>query len=72
MRISEPRYGNKKRGTIPVGWTMSTGLADFAPMASATYFNEKTANDTFIAAPSGAGYQYPWALKEGADAQKVF
>ncbi len=47
------------RGSIPLGWTTSTVLLEAAPAMAAYYARTATANDEFIAGPSGAGYIFP-------------
>jgi len=47
------------RGTIPLGWTLSPLLLQAAPAMGAYYQQTATANDEWLAGPSGAGYMYP-------------
>ena len=47
------------RGSMPLGWTISPALVQAAPAILAYYQQTATANDEFIAGPSGAGYIYP-------------
>jgi len=55
-----PRLWNDtNRGTFPISWTQSPGLADFAPGILEHYYASATPNDCFITGPSGVGYVYP-------------
>jgi len=47
------------RGSLPIGWTISPVLQQAAPGMAAYYTHTATANDEFIAGPSGAGYMFP-------------
>ncbi len=47
------------RGSFPLGWTISPVLSQAAPAMAAYYVRTATAQDEFIAGPSGAGYMYP-------------
>ncbi|MFL5628138.1 MAG: GxGYxYP domain-containing protein, partial [Ktedonobacteraceae bacterium] len=47
------------RGSIPLGWVTSPVLLEAAPAIAAYYVRTATANDEFIAGPSGAGYIFP-------------
>lgn len=47
------------RGTVPIGWTISPVLAQAAPAMANFYTRTASANDEFIAGPSGAGYMFP-------------
>ncbi len=44
------------RGLTPLNWTVSPGLADFAPPILNYYFKTATENDFFSSGPSGMGY----------------
>lgn len=46
------------RGSLPIGWTFSPPLIQAAPALAAYYTQTATANDEFIAGPSGAGYVF--------------
>ena len=59
---SQQWYGNSKRGSFPMGWTVSPSIADLAPSAMAHILSVQTANDELIAGPSGYGYMYPTTL----------
>jgi len=52
-------YGSKRRGSLPVGWTLPPSLLDLAPMVAKTYYDAQTEQDTFVAGVSGAGTAYP-------------
>ena len=47
------------RGSLPIGWTLSPVLMQAAPVMAEYYRSTATANDEFIAGPSGAGYMFP-------------
>lgn len=47
------------RGSLPIGWTISPVLLQAAPVMATYYRSTATANDEFIAGPSGAGYMFP-------------
>ena len=47
------------RGSLPIGWTISPVLMQAAPLMAEYYRSTATANDEFIAGPSGAGYMFP-------------
>ena len=49
-------WDNKNRGTVPINWTVSPGLADFGPGLLNYYYNTATPNDFFASGPSGLGY----------------
>ncbi len=53
------RWQDPARGSFPLGWTISPALSQAAPAMAAYYVRTATANDEFIAGPSGAGYMYP-------------
>jgi len=53
------RWQDPARGSFPLGWTISPVLSQAAPAMAAYYVRTATANDEFIAGPSGAGYIYP-------------
>ena len=47
------------RGQVPINWTISPLLLDAAPAMFDHYITTATADDLFMAGPSGAGYAYP-------------
>ena len=49
-------WDNKHRGTMPVNWTVSPGLADLGPQLLNYYYKTATTNDFFASGPSGLGY----------------
>ena len=53
------------RGGLPLTWSVSPALAELAPPLLERAYLEATANDTFIAGPSGLGYFYPGFLPDG-------
>ncbi|HET8913299.1 MAG TPA: hypothetical protein VFN23_17620, partial [Ktedonobacteraceae bacterium] len=52
-------WQDKARGAVPIGWTISPALVEAAPTMAAYYAQSASANDEFIAGPSGAGYMFP-------------
>ena len=54
----EQWYGAKERGAVPIGWTVPAAAAQLLPTILSWLTREATANDTFIAGPSGAGYAF--------------
>ena len=48
------------RGQMPLNWTVSPALADFAPMMLNYYYGKATNNDCFVSGPSGLGYAMPY------------
>lgn len=49
-------WDNKNRGSVPINWTVSPGLADFGPGLLNYYYKTATPNDFFASGPSGLGY----------------
>lgn len=47
---------NPDRGTMPINWTTSPSLVDFAPGMLNYYYATATENDFFASGPSGMGY----------------
>jgi hypothetical protein len=54
------------RGSFPLGWTFSPALIEAAPSLAEYYYRTASANDEFVAGPSGAGYMFPsrWPAQE--------
>lgn len=52
-------WQNPARGTLPLGWTISPALKQAMPVLAEFYRRSASANDTFIAGPSGAAYMLP-------------
>lgn len=48
------------RGQMPMNWTVSPALADFAPMMLNYYYGKATTSDCFVSGPSGLGYAMPY------------
>lgn len=48
------------RGKMPMNWTISPALADFAPMMLNYYYGKASTNDCFVSGPSGMGYAMPY------------
>lgn len=58
--LGESWYGAPSRGAVPMGWTYAPAAAtEVLPLAYQWATSNATANDTFMAGPSGAGYTYP-------------
>ena len=51
-------WGSPLRGSVPVAWTFQPMLQELHPLYLAHVLATATANDSFIAGPSGAGYAY--------------
>ena len=49
-------WNNKDRGQMPINWTISPALVDFAPGMLNYYYETATENDFFASGPSGLGY----------------
>ena len=49
-------WQDKDRGSIPINWTVSPGLADIGPSILNYYYDTATPNDFFSSGPSGLGY----------------
>ncbi|MFD1673257.1 discoidin domain-containing protein [Alicyclobacillus fodiniaquatilis] len=49
-------WRDPKRGTIPINWTISPGLADIGPGLLNYYYDTITENDCMCSGPSGLGY----------------
>ena len=48
------------RGKMPMNWTVSPSLVDFAPQMLNYYYGKATVNDCFACGPSGLGYSMPY------------
>jgi len=53
---SNSLWGSSKRGSVPIGWTISPMLLDAGPQMMNYYYKNATDMDCFISGPSGAGY----------------
>ena len=49
-------WDDKSRGSFPINWTVSPGLADVGPGLLNYYYDTATDNDCFCSGPSGLGY----------------
>jgi hypothetical protein len=58
-RMREPLWQDAARGSIPIGWTISPSLLDFAPRIAQWYYQNATSNDYFLCGPTGIGTAYP-------------
>ncbi len=52
-------WNDKERGSVPIGWTLAPSLLQAAPAMLDYYRRTATANDEFIAGPSGMAYLFP-------------
>ncbi len=52
-------YGSPRRGSFPMGWTISPSMAILAPTVMQRLYWDATAVDAFIGGVSGRGYYYP-------------
>lgn len=52
-------WRDPQRGSIPIGWPMAPMLSQAAPAMWDYYVRTASANDEFLAGPSGLGYCYP-------------
>lgn len=59
MRWRTTLWAHANRGNFPIGWSMPPTMAEICPNILKYFYANSTANDQFIAAPSGAGYVYP-------------
>ncbi len=60
--IQEPmlrHWRDPQRGSIPIGWPMALILPQAAPTLWNYYRSTASANDEFLAGPSGLAYSYP-------------
>ena len=49
-------WENPDRGSIPINWTISPGLADLGPGILNYFYKTASTNDFFASGPSGLGY----------------
>jgi hypothetical protein len=59
-------WSDKARGKVPMGWTLSPALIELSSATLSYLYRTASANDYFVAAPSGVGYSYPDLLTPGA------
>jgi hypothetical protein len=52
-------WNDKGRGSVPIGWTFAPSLLQAAPAMLDYYMRTATANDEFVAGPSGMAYLFP-------------
>ncbi len=65
--MREKMWNNPYRGKVPIGWTISPRLYEFAPFIAWYYYNsaaQNDFNDTFVTGPSGFSYVYPSSFDE--------
>jgi putative glycoside hydrolase with GxGYxYP motif/GxGYxY motif-containing protein len=58
-RLRVAHWDDPRRGSMPIGISISPLLATHAPRIYAHYLATMTPNEVFVAGPSGAGYAYP-------------
>ncbi len=58
---------SEQRGSVPIAWGINPYIAERFPALFEFYASTATANDTFFAGCSGAGYCYPWKLPNFED-----
>ena len=52
-------WDDSRRGSVPIGWTLSSAMVDAMPGALNYFHQSSTDNDNLISGPSGYGYTYP-------------
>ncbi len=57
-------WEDKNRGSVPLGWAINPNLSQRFAFGMDYFRKTATANDTFVAGDSGAGYINPGALAE--------
>eukprot|EP00727_Mastigamoeba_balamuthi_P012310 m51a1_g7701 hypothetical protein (492) ;mRNA; r:75154-77191 len=65
QRHATPWFGSARRGSVPIGWTISPALVELAPMVMRHYIQQCTSADELVAAPSGVGYTFPDVMPQG-------
>ena len=62
-------WRDNTRGEVPIGWTIAPALRQLTPLLADYYQRSASANDEFIAGPSGAGYMFPshWPKEQLTD-----
>ena len=58
-------WASPQRGSFPLGWTLSPATYYLAPALLHYLRRTATPNDSFVAAPSGAGYSNPDVMAQG-------
>ena len=51
-------FASDDRGKVPLGWTFTPAAVDLMPAVLGYVYEQATANDSFVTAPSGVGYTY--------------
>eukprot|EP00727_Mastigamoeba_balamuthi_P012309 m51a1_g7700 hypothetical protein (516) ;mRNA; r:72557-74870 len=64
QRHATPWFGSPRRGSVPIGWTISPALVELAPMVMRHYIQQCTSADELVAAPSGVGYTFPDVIEQ--------
>ena len=50
-----------------MGWTVSPAMAELAPSILQRFYRESSANDVFVAGPSGVAYTFPDVISNASD-----
>jgi hypothetical protein len=61
------KWFDPARGQVPMNWAVDPALADEFPALFEYFYATATANDCFIAGPSGAGYCHPSVMPNALD-----
>lgn len=56
QHVMKNLWRDKDRGSVPLNWTISPGLIEFAPGILNSYYTSASENDFFASGPSGLGY----------------
>ena len=66
-------WGDRLRGTFPIGWTISPAAGWLIPAVVDYYYETSTPQDYWLTAVSGVGYTYPDQFgKRYRDSEKVY
>jgi len=65
LMVGRGEYSWLAKREVPIGWTIQSLLAELAPVVLQYYYQSATAEDYFVAGPSGAGYYYPVFVRPG-------
>jgi len=60
-------WASDRRGSVPMGWTVSPAMAELAPSILQRFYRESSANDVFVAGPSGVAYTFPDVISNASD-----
>jgi hypothetical protein len=69
-------WADPARGTVPIGWSITPSLLDFAPPIAAWYQQQASDRDELIAAATGLNYcslrEYGTAFQNAADVRRQY